>query len=219
MVDISRKSVTTRRALAFSTVILPRAIMELNELFTREERELLTRKPDILLPVSDIQSAKGAVLATATVASIQAVKQTPALIPMCHTLPVSACRTLYFLTCHPGLVLSDRSQCALPGEEPQTDAASLPQTVALVSVLAVTTAAPTGVEMEALTGATVASLTVVDMLKAATGPGAIMLGATRLIAKFGGKSPYGATDPVATAVMNASTTVDPVFREYLNPAV
>jgi cyclic pyranopterin phosphate synthase len=83
------------------------------------------------------QIAKGNVFATARIAGIQAAKQTAQLIPLCHTLPLGDVRI--------GIATSDR------GAEVNCTA----QTVA-----------QTGVEMEALVGATVALLTIYDMCKA-----------------------------------------------------
>ena len=80
---------------------------------------------------------KGDALATAQVAGIMAAKRTAELIPLCHPLPIS----------HIGLALD-------VGE-------------AVVEIVAtVETTAQTGVEMEALTAASVAALTIYDMAKA-----------------------------------------------------
>jgi cyclic pyranopterin phosphate synthase len=80
---------------------------------------------------------KGDALAVARIAAIQAVKRTADLIPLCHTLPVEHV-TLEFTTRSDHLMI----QCT------------------------VATAARTGVEMEALTGAVVAALALYDMCKA-----------------------------------------------------
>jgi cyclic pyranopterin phosphate synthase len=80
---------------------------------------------------------KGDVIATAKIAGIQAAKQTAHLIPLCHTLPLSEVRI--------DIDISD-------------DGAQVRCTARTV--------AQTGVEMEALTGAAVALLTIYDMCKA-----------------------------------------------------
>jgi cyclic pyranopterin phosphate synthase len=80
---------------------------------------------------------KGDVLAVARIAGIQAAKQTALLIPLCHTLPLSDVR-IDIETSPDGLEV----QCTAK------------------------TVAQTGVEMEALTGVTVALLTIYDMCKA-----------------------------------------------------
>ena len=82
---------------------------------------------------------KGDVLGVARVAGIMAAKRTHELIPMCHPLPLGKC-TLDF--------------------------AMLPEELAVEVRCTVRVAGQTGVEMEALTGATVALLTVYDMCKA-----------------------------------------------------
>jgi cyclic pyranopterin monophosphate synthase len=94
-------------------------------------------QPETIAKIESNQVAKGNVLATARVAGIQAVKRTGELIPLCHTLPVQHAR-IEFENRKEGI----RIECE------------------------VTTAAQTGVEMEALTGAGIAALTIYDMCKA-----------------------------------------------------
>lgn len=84
------------------------------------------------------QLPKGEALSVARIAGIQAAKRTDAIIPLCHTLPLDA-------------VAIDFERL-----EPQT----------LRVMATASTTARTGVEMEALTGAAVAALTVYDMTKA-----------------------------------------------------
>lgn len=110
----------------------------------------------------ELMGAKGPVFSTATVAGIQAAKRTSELIPLCHPLPVT----------HVGVSLrvADSMDRVLV------------ECKARVS-------GKTGVEMEALTGASVAALTVYDMLKARA-PGMEIEG-VRLVRKTGGKSDYG----------------------------
>jgi len=87
--------------------------------------------------ISKDQIAKGNVFSTARIAGIQAAKRTAHLIPLCHTLPLS---------------------------DVKIEIATL-QSGAEVTCTA-RTIAQTGVEMEALTGVTVALLTIYDMCKA-----------------------------------------------------
>ncbi len=87
--------------------------------------------------ISNEQIAKGNIFATARVAAIQAAKQTAHLIPLCHTLPLGEVKV--------EIVMSN-------------DHAEVKCTARTV--------AQTGVEMEALTGVTVALLTIYDMCKA-----------------------------------------------------
>src|SRR5438552_1443429 len=87
--------------------------------------------------ISKDQIAKGNVFATARIAGIQAAKQTAHLIPLCHTLPLGD--------------VKDDIVASVGGAE--------------VTCIA-RTVAQTGVEMEALTGVTVALLTIYDMCKA-----------------------------------------------------
>jgi cyclic pyranopterin phosphate synthase len=83
------------------------------------------------------QIAKGNVFATARIAGIQAAKQTAHLIPLCHTLPLGDVK-IDIVTSNEGAEVTCAAQ----------------------------TVAQTGVEMEALIGATVALLTIYDMCKA-----------------------------------------------------
>lgn len=90
-----------------------------------------------LQAIKDDQIKKGNVLSVARVAGIQAAKATPALIPLCHTLPLDAVRIDFEL-----------------------------QTEGILTSCTVSCQARTGVEMEALTGVSVALLTIYDMCKA-----------------------------------------------------
>ncbi len=109
------------------------------------------------------KSAKGDVLTVARVAGIQAAKRTGELIPLCHPLPVEQIRVDFSWA-----------------NEPPADEAVL-----IIDSEAVVTA-KTGVEMEALTAASVASLTVYDMCKAVDR--AMVIESVRLTEKSGGRS-------------------------------
>lgn len=95
-------------------------------------------RPETLKAIVEGTVVKGNVLATAQVAGTMAVKQTWALIPMCHPLPVGAV-TISFVQTDEYIEVSCR----------------------------VKTFGKTGIEMEALTGASVALLTIWDMVKSA----------------------------------------------------
>lgn len=110
---------------------------------------------------SGLKSAKGGIVETAIIAGTMAVKRTHELIPFCHPLPIDGCRIQIEWLDDSAL----RIECR------------------------VKTAHRTGVEMEALTGATVAGLTVYDMCKALTH--AIIIGPARLLGKRGGKRDFG----------------------------
>ncbi len=101
---------------------------------------------------------KGDVIATARVAGIQAAKRTSEWIPMCHPLGLDWVRIEF--------------QRTAPGE--------------LEIRCTAKTTARTGVEMEAMTGAAAAALTVYDMAKAADK--SIVIGPIQLERKTGGKS-------------------------------
>ena len=113
------------------------------------------------LRASGLKSAKGGIVETAIIAGTMAVKRTHELIPFCHPLPIDGCRTTVDW-------LDERT---------------------LRIVCTVRTTHRTGVEMEALTGATVAALTVYDMCKALSH--AIVIGPAKLLCKRGGKRDIG----------------------------
>ena len=121
-------------------------------------RSLVRMQPSTLEKVMQGGLPKGDVLATVRIAGIQAAKKTPDLIPLCH--PLLLTKVAVEIN-----VIDDRHieilcTCALAGK--------------------------TGVEMEALTGASVAALTLYDMCKAVDK--GIVICETGLLEKQGGKS-------------------------------
>ncbi len=102
--------------------------------------------------------AKGDVLAVARVAAIQAAKRTAELIPLCH--PLSLTKVTVDFARRDATALQIRTECKVTGQ--------------------------TGVEMEALTAASICALTVYDMCKSADRGMAIEM--VRLLHKSGGKS-------------------------------
>jgi cyclic pyranopterin monophosphate synthase len=126
------------------------------------ERTATARARVLMLPatlalISSGGAKKGDVLGVARIAGIMAAKRTSELIPLCHPLPISA-------------VTVDLSLAA--------DAVEIAATVR--------TTGQTGVEMEALTAASVAALTVYDMCKSVDR--GMRIDAVRLTHKAGGKS-------------------------------
>ena len=116
MVDVSAKPLSARTAIATGKIRL---------------------QPETVDLISENKIAKGDVFATARIAGIQAAKQTPQLIPLCHPLPLSDVK-IDIVTSNDGAEV----KCAAR------------------------TVAQTGVEMEALTGVSIALLTIYDMCKA-----------------------------------------------------
>ena len=106
-----------------------------------------------------LRSSKGPIFDTAIIAGVMAAKRTHDLIPFCHPLGIENCRIDIHL---------------------EGDAALIHCSVSVHH--------KTGVEMEALTGASIAALTVYDMCKALSHD--IVISDLRLIAKDGGKSRY-----------------------------
>ena len=116
MVDVSAKPLSARTAIATGKIRL---------------------QPETVDLISENRIAKGDVFATARIAGIQAAKQTPQLIPLCHPLPLSDVK-IDIVTSNDGAEV----KCAAR------------------------TVAQTGVEMEALTAVSIALLTIYDMCKA-----------------------------------------------------
>ena len=108
---------------------------------------------------NEIQSKKGPVFATAIIAGVMAAKKTHELIPFCHPLGLDNCDVAI----------------ALEGDRAVIDCRCK-------------VTHKTGVEMEALTGASVAALTVYDMCKALSHD--IVIAETRLMMKTGGKRDF-----------------------------
>ena len=138
MIDVGNKDITTRIAKAQGTINLGSAAFD---------------------AVKDGTCVKGDVFATAKIAAIQAVKSTPSIIPLCHSILIEAVDAEFVMD-----------------EEDKS-----------VSVtVTVKSSGKTGVEMEALVGASVSCLTVYDMLKY-TGQG-MTITQIKLLEKTGGKS-------------------------------
>lgn len=116
-------------------------------------------RPDTLARIVEGTIPKGDVLATARIAGIMAAKRTHDLIPMCHPLPITSVEVdIVPLESGDGLQLT--ATCQVTGK--------------------------TGVEMEALTAASIAALTVYDMCKAVEK--GMVIEAVQLLEKEGGKS-------------------------------
>jgi molybdenum cofactor biosynthesis protein MoaC len=109
---------------------------------------------------SGLRSAKGPVFDTAIVAGVMGAKRTHELIPFCHPLGLESCKIVIELVGDAAVI-----RCS------------------------VTVHHKTGVEMEALTGASIAALTIYDMCKALSHE--IVISETRLLSKEGGKSDFG----------------------------
>jgi len=120
---------------------------------------IVKMRPATLHAIRAGQMAKGDVLGVARTAGIMAAKRTPDLIPLCHPLRITGCDVTFALD-------DKRSTVTIEAR--------------------VRTVDKTGVEMEALTAAAVAGLTVYDMVKAVDR--GIVLSGLSLLEKSGGKS-------------------------------
>jgi cyclic pyranopterin monophosphate synthase len=109
---------------------------------------------------NDIQTKKGSVFQTAVIAGIMGAKKTGELIPLCHSLGLE--------NCHISIALNQQKEVVI-------------ECIATIT-------AKTGVEMEALTGASIAALTIYDMCKAFSHH--IVIKDVKLLEKRGGKSDF-----------------------------
>jgi cyclic pyranopterin monophosphate synthase len=142
MVDVSTKEVTVRIATAEARVTVNDAVAA-------------------QFDGHDFISKKGPVFQTAILAGTMGAKQTSALIPLCHPLPLDSCKFEVFFEDREARI---RCTCKTTGK--------------------------TGVEMEALTGASIAALAFYDMCKALDP--AMVIHGVKLLEKTGGKSDYKA---------------------------
>ena len=132
---------------------------------TATARSIVSLPAEVLehLANDDIQTKKGSVFQTAIIAGIMAAKKTGDLIPLCHPLGLDNCKI--------NIGFSEK------------------QEVVIDCTASIT--AKTGVEMEALVGASIAALTVYDMCKAMSHD--IIIKETKLIEKSGGKRDFKRT--------------------------
>jgi len=129
---------------------------------TATARSIVALPDEVLAQLvdGDLQTKKGSVFQIAIIAGIMAAKKTGDLIPLCHPLGLDNCNI--FVT------LNESNE------------------VVIDCTTSIT--AKTGVEMEALVGASMAALTVYDMCKALSHD--IIIKETKLIAKTGGKRDF-----------------------------
>lgn len=129
---------------------------------TATARSIVVLPAEVLAQLTDgdLQTKKGSVFQTAIIAGIMAAKKTGDLIPLCHPLGLD--------NCHIDIQLNDQ------------------QEVVIDCTASIT--AKTGIEMEALVGASIAALTIYDMCKALSND--IVIKETKLIAKTGGKRDF-----------------------------
>ncbi|MDX2303511.1 MAG: cyclic pyranopterin monophosphate synthase MoaC [Microscillaceae bacterium] len=113
-----------------------------------------------LLQGREIYTKKGAVFQTAIIAGTMAAKKTSDLIPLCHPIGLTGCKF--------DIQINEQKE--------------------VVIECTVKVSAQTGVEMEALTGATVAALTIYDMCKALSHY--IVISEVKLLEKTGGKKDF-----------------------------
>ena len=121
-------------------------------------------QPDTLEKIQHGKIAKGDVLSVAQVAGVMGAKKTPDLIPMCHPILLTSVDISF-------------QECSQPDHEGRCS---------ITITATAKTNGPTGVEMEAMTAASVAALTIYDMCKAVDR--GMSFGDICLLSKSGGKS-------------------------------
>lgn len=127
---------------------------------TAESRVRFPAEVAAALRAQGFSTAKGPVFHTAIIAGVMAAKRTHELIPFCHPLGIENCKVVIDMDSDDALI-----RCTVSVNH------------------------KTGVEMEALTGASVAALTIYDMCKALSHD--IEIVQTKLVEKRGGKSDIG----------------------------
>ena len=171
MVDVSEKEPTHREAVACGSILVSREVYD---------------------AIIGHKVKKGDVLTVAQMAGIMGAKKTAELIPMCHILNLTNAKITF--------ELDDFNQAEEPADEAHSSAArQLPQkhdidqangtasdTVTIKAYCRVKVDGKTGVEMEALTGVSVALLTIYDMCKAIDK--LMVISDIHLLEKSGGKS-------------------------------
>jgi cyclic pyranopterin monophosphate synthase len=132
---------------------------------TATARSIVSLPAEVLEHIAgdDLRTKKGSVFQTAVIAGIMAAKKTGDLIPLCHPLGLDNCNI--------SISLNEKQEVVID--------------------CTASIAAKTGVEMEALVGASVAALTVYDMCKAMSHD--IVIKETKLISKTGGKRDFKRT--------------------------
>ncbi len=129
---------------------------------TATARSIVYLPDEVLVKLvgGEIQTAKGTVFQTAIIAGIMGAKKTGELIPLCHPLGMDNCNINIHINADNEVIID----CTA------------------------TVTAKTGIEMEALVGASIAALTIYDMCKALSHN--IIIKETKLIEKKGGKSDF-----------------------------
>jgi len=132
---------------------------------TATARSIVSLPQEVLEHIAggDLQTKKGSVFQTAIIAGIMAAKKTGDLIPLCHPLGLDNCNI--------SININERQEVVID---------------CTASIIA-----KTGVEMEALVGASIAALTVYDMCKAMSHD--IVIKETKLMSKTGGKRDFKRT--------------------------
>jgi cyclic pyranopterin monophosphate synthase len=158
LTHVDQKNQPTMVDVSDKSVTTRIAVAESRVVLPKNAQELLKDKISSTSSGSELITKKGPVFQTAIIAGTMAVKKTSDLIPFCHPIAIESCKFDIGFN-------SDQSEILIRCE--------------------VKTTGKTGVEMEALTGSSIAALTIYDMCKALTHE--IQITGTRLVSKVGGK--------------------------------
>ncbi|HWU68507.1 MAG TPA: bifunctional molybdenum cofactor biosynthesis protein MoaC/MoaB [Stenotrophobium sp.] len=146
--------------------------------------------PDCVVLLRERRAEKGDALEIGRMAAMLAAKKTWELLPLCHQLPLTAIEVGYEL-----------------------------REAAIEIRVRVETIAGTGVEMEALTAASVCALTIYDLLKPHADQSTLHIGGVHLVEKTGGKSQYArALSPPGRAVLLATSDAVVSGRKHATAA-
>ena len=155
---------------------------------TAEAEGMIFFNSDVADAISKGTSAKGDVIGVATVAGIMSAKRTWELIPMCHNIPLGSCQVIFDENPHriPVQIAATQDAGSANAAFDSDQTHTRDERYFLTCRCIVKTTGKTGAEMEALTGVSVALLTVYDMCKALDKT--MEIAGVRLLKKTGGKS-------------------------------
>jgi molybdenum cofactor biosynthesis enzyme len=195
MVSVLSKSISPRLAVAQSLIYLPESVL-LKVFLTPSNQSFpispgsspypISSTSHLFLPIHQWIGPKGSLLSTCIIAGTLAAKQTPHLIPMCHSLPLDQV-SIYCQIVSPksNSSLSISSSSSTPPLSTSPQYYDPYRSYYLRFIVSSQCSGKTGVEMESLVGASLSTLTAYDMLKALSTR--LTIEGTQLLLKTGGK--------------------------------
>ena len=177
MVDVGNKPSTRRTATATGRILIPELAFDLVTSSYPVEDDVFAVRPGAARTAFEKARRKGDALTIAQLAAIMGAKQTSALIPLCHPVPLT----------NVDVKLVPETQRSQEDSTSTSDNCGEGRGYSIRCTATVTCEGRTGVEMEALTAVTIGLLTVWDMLKAVAGKEMEIRG-IMVVRKSGGRS-------------------------------